>query len=564
MAGLRPGAAARVVPEVESFAGRVGRQLPLEFRNKGRFTGLPETSAAERALPQYQAAPRLVDMPGRAFGGETPGQLGIPGLRQGGGELVPITRNTPPAALPSQQGPTVYGMNPSFRNRMMEGQPLESYRGTLQAPEGPGVVDFGVPQPPGVTVSPGLIRASQRPQIMGTPEILNSRPFAPSSEYPRAGQLGRPVDAYEQVTGAGRDFYNPQGQPMRDFRPFGESSAYPRGGPLAETQVPMRGARGVNEVKVTDVTPARAMADAIDVVISSSPAKGLNTVSIPKLLGIAGLTGLGAAGLVTGSRRFMGAGAAQPPGGGYGGGGGAPGALDMPAGAPEGGAESPTVAATENASIGYQMPAIDSAYTDPVSQTVIRMPGDGGASALLEQKQQYAAPLSQSLGSFYGAQQKAGEQNIEAVIDRLGARGTPLEKWARSNEGLAYREVLRQQEHAQRTDLNARTSFPAPQELQPVGISQQTNENVQGQVITAPIGSDLSRIQAAQPTIAAEAAVYPTQQNFEMRDTVQPMAQPTLMNSREYEAETPAREQDLAKLLLDQRINDVLGYMQRA
>ena len=550
MAGLRPGAAARVVPAVEPFADKIGRQLGVQFREGGRFIPLPKTSEAERLLPQFQNTPSLADMPGRAVRGAAE-QLNIPGLRQGGGELVPITRNTPSAALPVQPGPTVYGVNPAFGARMQTGQPLESYRGTLQAPDGPGVVDFGVPQPPGVTVSPGFMRQSQTPQVTGTPDILNPRPYAPSSQYPRGGELARPVDAYEQVNAAGRNYYNPQGTPMRDFQAFGESRAYPRGGQLA---------------RVADVTPARAMADSIDVVVNPSPMKGLNTISIPKLLGVAGLAGIGGAGLAIGARRFMGAGAAQPPGGGYrgggGDGGGAPGSLDMPGSAPEGGVESPTVAA--NSAIGYQMAPIDSSYTDPVSQTVIRTPGDGGASALLEQKQQYAAPLSQSLPSFYGDQQKAGEKNIEAVIDSLGARGTPLEKWARSNEGLAYREVLRQQERAQRTDLNARTSFPAPQELQPVGISQQTNENVQGQVITAPIGSDLGRIQAAQPTLAAEAAVYPTQQNFEMRDTVQPLVQPTLMNSREYEAETPAREQDLARLLLDQRINDVLGYKQRA
>jgi hypothetical protein len=205
-------------------------------------------------------------------------------------------------------------------------------------------------------------------------------------------------------------------------------------------------------------------------------------------------------------------------------------------------------------------------YTDPVSQTRIVTPGDGGRSALTEQIQQYAAPGSMKLSDFYGKQQQVGKANIEGVIDQLGVRGTDLEQWARANQGLAFREVVKQQEQADRTNLNARSSFPAPQEIQPMGASQQSSENVVGEMVNTAAGSNLQENMNIQPRAAAEAAFNPEKGNFDLREVYNPLVQPTLINQNNYEKEAGARSRDLARAFLNRNVSATLeptGYSLR-
>ena len=541
MAGVKP--AARAVRRAEPFADRIENQLriPLTFRgDRGRLVS-PTVSREVQALPENRAMfdPRAVDILRSPSVGASPGQLEIPRM---GGALVPQFRETG-GALPLTGRPQVQGVAPNFYERMRAGEPLEGYRGTVTSPGGMGAADFGPPQVPGTAVSPAFLRRSQEPQIIGRPGILEPRP----EPALRGGPLGRPVNAYEQVGEAGRRYYTPEGSPRIDLE------MPPRGGEV------MRRPGIANDVQSVDVKVLpQEMASAIGRTLENMPAGG--GVNLKALLA-AGLGGLGG-GLIT--RAF------NEPGKNTS-------AIAMPGAGEQGGTETPSVENTVR-DPGVMNPAVATAftdpafaaamsqYTDPVSQTRIITPGDGGRSALTEQIQQYAAPGSMKLSDFYGKQQQVGKANIEGVIDRLGVRGTDLEQWARANQGLAFREVVRQQEQAARTNLNARSSFPAPQEIQPVGASQQSPENVMGEMVNTAAGSNLQENMNIQPRAAAEAAFNPEEGNFDLRDVYNPLVQPTLINQNNYEKEAGARSRDLARAFLNRNVSATLeptGYSLR-
>jgi hypothetical protein len=542
MAGVKP--AARAIRRAEPFADKVGDQLriPITFRgDRGRLVS-PTVSPEVRALPENRAMfdPRAVDTLRSPNVGVSPGQLEIPRM---GGALVPQFRETG-GALPLTGRPQVQGVAPNFYERMRAGEPLEGYRGTVTSPGGMGAADFGPPQVPGTAVSPAFLRRSQEPQIIGRPGILDPRP----EPALRGGPLGRPVNAYEQVGEAGRRYYDPEGSPRIDLE------MPPRGGDV------MRRPGMADDVRPVDVSVLpREMASAVGRTLDAMPAGG--GVNLKALIAAGFGGGLGG-GLIT--RAFNEPGKSTS-------------AIAMPGAGGQGGAETPSV---ENivtdpgvidpaVALAFNNPAFAGAmaqYTDPVSQTRIITPGDGGRSALTEQIQQYAAPGSMKLSDFYGKQQQAGKANIEGVIDQLGVRGTDLEQWARANQGLAFREVVKQQEQAARTDLNARSSFPAPQEIQPMGASQQSPENVVGEMVNTAAGSNLQENMTIQPRAAAQAAFNPEEGTFDLRDVYNPLVQPTLINQNNYEKEAGARSRDLARAFLNRNVSATLeptGYSLR-
>ena len=541
MAGVKP--AARAIRRAEPFADKVGDQLriPLTFRgDRGRLVS-PTVSPEVRAMPENRAMfdPRAADILRSRNVGVSPEQLEIPRM---GGALVPQFRETG-GALPLTGGPQVQGVAPNFYERMRAGEPLEGYRGTVTSP-GMGAADFGPPQVPGTAVSPAFLRRSQEPQIIGRPDILDPRP----EPALRGGPLGRPVNAYEQVGEAGRRYYTPEGSPRIDLE------MPPRGGDI------MRRPGMADDFQPVDVNVLpREMASAVGRTLDAMPAGG--GVNLKALIA-AGLGGGVGGGLIT--RAFTEPGKSTS-------------AIPMPGAGGIGGTETPYV---ENVvtdpgvmnpavALAFKNPAFTAdmaQYTDPVSQTRIVTPGDGGRSALTEQIQQYAAPGSMKLSDFYGKQQQVGKANIEGVIDQLGVRGTDLEQWARANQGLAFREVVKQQEQRARTNLNARSSFPAPQEIQPMGASQQSSENVVGEMVNTAAGSNFQENMNIQPRAAAEAAFNPEEGNFDLREVYNPLVQPTLINQNNYEKEAGARSRDLARAFLNRNVSATLeptGYSLR-
>jgi len=541
MAGVKP--AARAIRRAEPFADKVGDQLriPLTFRgDRGRLVS-PTVSPEVRAMPENRAMfdPRAADILRSRNVGVSPEQLEIPRM---GGALVPQFRETG-GALPLTGGPQVQGVAPNFYERMRAGEPLEGYRGTVTSP-GMGAADFGPPQVPGTAVSPAFLRRSQEPQIIGRPGILDPRP----EPALRGGPLGRPVNAYEQVGEAGRRYYTPEGSPRIDLE------MPPRGGDV------MRRPGMADDFQPVDVNVLpREMASAVGRTLDAMPAGG--GVNLKALIA-AGIGGGVGGGLIT--RAFTEPGKSTS-------------AIPMPGAGGIGGTETPYV---ENVvtdpgvmdpavALAFKNPAFTAdmaQYTDPVSQTRIVTPGDGGRSALTEQIQQYAAPGSMKLSDFYGKQQQVGKANIEGVIDQLGVRGTDLEQWARANQGLAFREVVKQQEQADRTNLNARSSFPAPQEIQPMGASQQSSENVVGEMVNTAAGSNFQENMNIQPRAAAEAAFNPEEGNFDLREVYNPLVQPTLINQNNYEKEAGARSRDLARAFLNRNVSATLeptGYSLR-
>ena len=533
MAGVKP--AARAIRRAEPFADKVGDQLriPLTFRgDRGRLVS-PTVSPEVRAMPENRAMfdPRAADILRSRNVGVSPEQLEIPRM---GGALVPQFRETG-GALPLTGGPQVQGVAPNFYERMRAGEPLEGYRGTVTSP-GMGAADFGPPQVPGTAVSPAFLRRSQEPQIIGRPGILDPRP----EPALRGGPLGRPVNAYEQVGEAGRRYYTPEGSPRIDLE------MPPRGGDV------MRRPGMADDFQPVDVNVLpREMASAVGRTLDAMPAGG--GVNLKALIA-AGLGGGVGGGLIT--RAFTEPGKSTS-------------AIPMPGAGGIGGTETPYV---ENVvtdpgvmnpavALAFKNPAFTAdmaQYTDPVSQTRIVTPGDGGRSALTEQIQQYAAPGSMKLSDFYGKQQQVGKANIEGVIDQLGVRGTDLEQWARANQGLAFREVVKQQEQADRTNLNARSSFPAPQEIQPMGASQQSSENVVGEMVNTAAGSNFQENMNIQPRAAAEAAFNPEEGNFDLREVYNPLVQPTLINQNNYEKEAGVRSRNLARAFLNRDVSATL------
>lgn len=62
------------------------------------------------------------------------------------------------------------------------------------------------------------------------------------------------------------------------------------------------------------------------------------------------------------------------------------------------------------------------------------------AQQMLDLASQTTAPTSSPLAGFYAAQSASGRGNMGEIIEALGYKGTPLEKWAQANPMLAFRE----------------------------------------------------------------------------------------------------------------------------
>lgn len=194
----------------------------------------------------------------------------------------------------------------------------------------------------------------------------------------------------------------------------------------------------------------------------------------------------------------------------------------------------------------------------PAGQVVIETPGDVD-ERLREQLQQYGgkkggtrpsaqAPAGAKLPKFYAEQEAFGRANIDMIVDDLGLTGN-LEVWARSNPLSAAQLYLRSTaKQQQATDLNQRTEFTAPQEIQPRGLSQQSTA-VQGQMINSQLGSDFERNRAGNINLATEAAVNPSQGTYDLRDATTPLAQPTLMNPDAVAQQEEARRQQMREFI---------------
>jgi hypothetical protein len=191
----------------------------------------------------------------------------------------------------------------------------------------------------------------------------------------------------------------------------------------------------------------------------------------------------------------------------------------------------------------------------PAGQVVIETPGDID-ERLREQLQQYGgkkgpgaqAPAGGKLPKFYAEQEAFGRANIDMIVNDLGLTGN-LEVWARSNPLNAAQLYLRSAaKQQQATDLNQRTEFTAPQEIQPRGLSQQTMA-VQGQMINSQLGSDFERNRMGNINLSTEAAVNPSQGTYDLRDATTPLAQPTLMNPDAVAQQEEARRQQMREFI---------------
>lgn len=197
----------------------------------------------------------------------------------------------------------------------------------------------------------------------------------------------------------------------------------------------------------------------------------------------------------------------------------------------------------------------------PAGQVIIESPGDVD-ERLREQMQQYAgtrgpsgrpaaaAPSDKKLSKFYAEQEAFGRANIDMIVDTLGLTGN-LELWARSNPLNAAQLYLRTEtKRQQATDLNQRTEFTSPQEIQPRGLSQQSPA-IQGQMINTQLGSDFDRNRMGNINLGTEAAVNPSQGTYDLRDATTPLAQPTLMNPDAFSQQEEARREQMRRFIFE-------------
>ena len=210
---------------------------------------------------------------------------------------------------------------------------------------------------------------------------------------------------------------------------------------------------------------------------------------------------------------------------------------------------------------GVESAPTSPAPKSPAGQVVIESPGDVD-ERLREQMQQYAgtrgpsgrpaaaAPSDKKLPKFYAEQEAFGRANIDMIVDTLGLTGN-LELWARSNPLNAAQLYLRTEaKRQQATDLNQRTEFTAPQEIQPRGLSQQS-PSIQGQMVNTQLGSDFDRNRMGNINLGTEAAVNPSQGTYDLRDATTPLAQPTLMNPDAFSQQEEARREQMRRFIFE-------------
>lgn len=194
-------------------------------------------------------------------------------------------------------------------------------------------------------------------------------------------------------------------------------------------------------------------------------------------------------------------------------------------------------------------------------QVVIQSPGDINES-LREQMQQYAGvrepsklppsaiPKDKQLAAGYAEQEAFGRANMDSIVNELGLTGN-LEIWARSNPLSAAQLYLRTAaKQRQATDLNQRTEFTAPQEIQPRGLSQQSPA-VQGQMVNSQLGSDFLRNRMGNINLSTQAGMAPTQGAYDLRDSTAPLAQPTLVNPDAYAQQDEARREQMRQFIFE-------------
>ena len=322
---------------------------------------------------------------------------------------------------------------------------------------------------------------------------------------------------------------------------------YP-GGALARTQ-DLR----VNPVDVRDITDT-IVREATENAISGGVRTG-NIGSILRNAGIAAGAGLGGY-LLT---RLLGIGSPSESV--------APGQINQPgAGAVPPGTVAPTTPPSMIPGPDQRTGGVESAPASPASgsiagQVVIQSPGDINES-LREQMQQYAGvrepsklppsaiPKDKQLAAGYAEQEAFGRANMDSIVNELGLTGN-LEIWARSNPLSAAQLYLRTAaKQRQATDLNQRTEFTAPQEIQPRGLSQQSPA-VQGQMVNSQLGSDFLRNRTGNINLSTQAGMAPTQGAYDLRDSTAPLAQPTLVNPDAYAQQDEARREQMRQFIFE-------------
>lgn len=322
---------------------------------------------------------------------------------------------------------------------------------------------------------------------------------------------------------------------------------YP-GGALARTQ-DLR----VNPVDVRDITDT-IVREATENAISGGVRTG-NIGSILRNAGIAAGAGLGGY-LLT---RLLGIGSPSESV--------APGQINQPgAGAVPPGTVAPTTPPSMIPGPDQRTGGVESAPASPApgsiaGQVVIQSPGDINES-LREQMQQYAGvrepsklppsaiPKDKQLAAGYAEQEAFGRANMDSIVNELGLTGN-LEIWARSNPLSAAQLYLRTAaKQRQATDLNQRTEFTAPQEIQPRGLSQQSPA-VQGQMVNSQLGSDFLRNRTGNINLSTQAGMAPTQGAYDLRDSTAPLAQPTLINPDAYAQQDEARREQMRQFIFE-------------
>lgn len=216
---------------------------------------------------------------------------------------------------------------------------------------------------------------------------------------------------------------------------------------------------------------------------------------------------------------------------------------------------------------GQTTGGVEQAPTSPVpkspsGQVVLTSPGDSD-ERLREMVQQYTGQKSPTvrpggkevkneLAVAYAAQADFGRQNIDKIVNDLGLTGN-MEIWARSNPLPAARLYLQMEaKKQQKMDLNQRTDFPSPAEIQPRGISQQAPSTVQGQMVNTTLGADFNRNMQGSIEANTNSQVMPTQGSFDLAQALTPLAQPTLINRDNYQIQSAARQAQLRDLIFQQ------------
>ena len=204
---------------------------------------------------------------------------------------------------------------------------------------------------------------------------------------------------------------------------------------------------------------------------------------------------------------------------------------------------------------------------NPLTGTPKLMLTGAREQAVNEQKQQYA---KQDMGSSkldtnkmqqeallnVQAQREAGRALMPDILRGLGYTTNEtagLAEWARTHPELALAEYNRQiQRGSLASNLNVRSEFPSPAEIQPRDpVNYTPVGNVSDFMVNTPMGSNFSNNAIGNSHYAAEAYVTGSQTATDLADATQALVQPTLQTEDQYTSQAPERMQATADVSND-------------